>query len=203
MFNLTGKAAVIWIWAGSILLVWVAVAVSLGQPLWQQQHSRDLTAFGAFLGETLTVGEGWKLLASQWLHVKFPHMLFNVAIIGLVGAGLTRHLSVPLVLAVGLVGGASGQLAAAMLQPDAYISGASQAYLALCGTGLLILSRRSVGFGAALLGVLISVALDVFVSDHAGITPGHIASFIAGLIAGSLYLFLHKQRPDRAILRRT
>jgi membrane associated rhomboid family serine protease len=203
MFNLTGKAAVIWIWAGSILLVWVAVAVSLGQPLWQQQHSRDLTAFGAFLGETLTVGEGWKLLASQWLHVKFPHMLFNVAIIGLVGAGLTRHLSVPLVLAVGLVGGASGQLAAAMLQPDAYISGASQAYLALCGTGLLILSRRSVGFGAALLGVLISVALDVFVSDHAGIKPGHLTSFVIGLIAGGIYLFQHTHRPDRANPRRT
>jgi membrane associated rhomboid family serine protease len=203
MFNPTGKAALVWVWAGSILLVWIAVAVSLGQPLWHQQHSRDLTAYGAFLGETLTVGGSWKLLASQWLHVKFPHMLFNVLIIGTVGAALTRHLSVPLVLGVGLAGGACGQLAAALLQPEAYISGASQAYLALCGVGLLILSRRSVGFGAALLGVLVSVALDVFVSDHAGIKPGHLTSFVTGLIAGGFYRFQHTHRPDRANPRRT
>lgn len=199
---MTRAAAIIWAWAASIMLVWIAVAVSLGQPLWQQQHSRDLTGYGAFLGETLTFGDSWKLLASQWLHVKFPHMLFNLAIIGTVGAGLTRHLSVALVLSVGLVGGALGQFTAAVLQPEAYISGASQAYLALCGAGLLILPRRSVGFVAALLGVLVSVGLDVFVSDHAGIKPGHLASFVVGLIAGGLYLLLHTHRPDRANLRR-
>lgn len=199
---MTRAAAIIWAWAASILLVWVMVAVSLGQPIWQQQHSRDLTTYGVFLGETLTIGDSWKLLASQWLHVKFPHMLFNVAVIGVVGAGLTRHLSASLVLSIALIGGAVGQFTAAVLQPEAYISGASQAYLALCGAGLLILPRRSVGFGAALLGVLVSVALDVFVSDHAGIKPGHLASFVIGLIAGGLYLFLHTQRPDRANLRR-
>ncbi|WP_396593651.1 rhomboid family intramembrane serine protease [Brevundimonas sp. R86498] len=199
---MTRAAATIWVWAASILLVWAVVAVSLGQPLWQQQHSRDLTAYGAFLGETLTFGDSWKLLASQWLHVKFPHMLFNIAVIGLVGAGLTRHLSPAAVLALGLVGGAVGQMAAALLQPDAYISGASQAYLALCGAGLLILSRTGIAFAAAVIGVLVSVALDVFVSDHAGIKPGHLASFAFGLIAGGLYLFLQTQRPDRANLRR-
>ncbi|MFN7390821.1 rhomboid family intramembrane serine protease [Brevundimonas sp.] len=200
---MTRAAAIIWAWAASILLVWVIVAVSLGQPLWQQQHSRDLTAHGAFLGETLTIGDSWKLMASQWLHVKFPHMLFNVAVIGVVGAGLTRHLSVLLVLSVGLIGGAVGQFTAAVLQPEAYISGASQAYLALCGAGLLILPRRSVGFVATLLGVLVSVGLDLFVSDHAGIKPGHLASFVVGLIAGGLYLFQHTHRPDRANPRRT
>jgi hypothetical protein len=32
------------------VLVWLAVAFALGQPVWTSQHSRDLVAFGAFKG---------------------------------------------------------------------------------------------------------------------------------------------------------
>ena len=181
---MTRAAAIIWAWAASIILVWIVVAVDLGQPLWTRQHSLDLTAWGAFEGRTLTWRDSWKLLASQWLHVKFLHMLFNVAVIGLVGSALTRRLTWPLVLALGLVGGAFGQLAAVPFQPDAYMSGASQAYLALCGTALLVLDRKTIGWWAAAVGAVVSVGLDLFVSDHAAIKPGHLVSFGVGLGVG-------------------
>ena len=200
---MTRGAGIIWVWAASIVLVWVVVAVDLGQPLWMRQHSIALTAYGAFEGRTLTWGDSWKLLASQWLHVKFPHMLFNAAIIGLVGAALTRRLSWPLVLALGLSGGACGQLAAALLQPGAYISGASQAYLALCGTALVAMNRKTVGWWAAFVGVVVSIGLDVFVSGHAGIKPGHIVPFVVGLMVGGVLLFLNHYRPETATLRRS
>lgn len=177
-------AVVFWIWAASLVLVWIGVALSLNQPLWAQQHSIALTAFGAFEGQTLTLGDAWKLVASQWLHVKFPHMLFNALIIGLVGTALSRRIAWPAALALGVFGGACGQLAAAILQPEAYISGASQAYLALCGAALILLPWRSVGFGAAVVGTLVGAGLDLFVADHGGIKPGHWIPFLVGAMAG-------------------
>ncbi|MDO9607353.1 MAG: rhomboid family intramembrane serine protease [Brevundimonas sp.] len=195
--------AILWVWAASLILVWIAVAVHLGQPLWMRQHSIDLTAYGTFEGRTLTLENGWKLLASQWLHVKFPHMVLNAVIIGLVGSALTRRLSWPLVLALGLIGGAFGQLASALVQPDAYVSGASQAYLTLCATALVVLGRKSVGWWSAVVGVAVSVALDLFVSGHEGVKPGHIVPFAIGLIVGGVFLLLDRHRPDGAVLRRT
>jgi membrane associated rhomboid family serine protease len=197
---LTRGAAIIWAWAASIVVVWIVVAADLGQPLWMRQHSIALTAYGAFEGQTLTLAGSWKLLASQWLHVKFPHMLFNAVIIGLVGAALARRWPWPLVLALGLVGGACGQLTAALLQPTAYVSGASQAYLALCGAGLLLLERKSIGWWAAVAGVAVSVGLDLFVSSHAGVKPGHLVSFVVGLVVGGASLFLNKYRAETAML---
>lgn len=196
-------AAILWTWAASVVLVWFAVAFDLGQPLWMRQHSVALTAYGAFEGQTLMVQDSWKLLASQWLHVKFPHMLFNAVIIGSVGSALTRRLAWPHVLALGVIGGACGQLASALVQPEAYVSGASQAYLALCGAALVLLERRSIGWWFSLLGVAVSVALDLFVSGHADIKPGHFVSFVIGLIVGGVFLLLDRHRPAWAMLRRT
>ena len=196
-------SAILWIWAASIVLVWIAVAVDLGQPLWMRQHSIDLTAYGAFEGRTFTAGHGWKLLASQWLHVKFPHMLFNAAILGLVGAALTQRMNWVSVLTLGLIGGACGQLASALAQPQAYVSGASQAYLGLCATALLVLGRKSVGWWAAVVGIAVSVALDLFLSGHEGIKPGHFVPFVIGLIVGGVFLLLDRHRPAGAVLRRT
>ncbi len=199
---MTRGGAILWGWAASIVLVWFLVALALGQPFWMRQHSVELTAFGAFKGQTLTLTDSWKLLASQWLHVKFAHMLFNAAIIGLVGAALTRRLAWPLVLALGIVGGACGQLASALWQPDAYVSGASQAYLALCGAGLLVIGWKRPGWWAAAVGLVVSVGLDVVFSGHSGIKPGHFVGFVVGLIAGGVLLVLDKHRSGRAILRR-
>nr|WP_316626924.1 rhomboid family intramembrane serine protease [uncultured Brevundimonas sp.] len=168
-----------------------------------RQHSADLVAYGAFEGRTLTFGASWKLLASQWLHVKFPHMLFNAGVIGLVGAALTRRMTWPLVLALGLIGGGCGQLAATLAQPNAYVSGASQAYLALCGTALLVLDRWSIGWWSAVIGAAVSVGLDVFVAGHEGVKPGHFVPFVIGLIVGGVLLLLDRHRPGWAVLRRT
>jgi rhomboid protease GluP len=191
-----------WGWATSIVVVWIVVAAVLGQAPWTQQHSIALMTFGAFEGQTFSLSDSWKLLASQWLHVKFLHMLFNAGIIGLVGAALSRRMPWGLMLLIGLVGGGLGQLAGALSQPTAYISGASQAYLALCGAGLFLLPRRSKAFWVAVVGTVVSVALDLFVAQHGGIKPGHSVSFTFGLIAGLLYLFVDKHRLGQAIPRR-
>lgn len=192
---MTGRAAVIWGWSISIVLVWALIAVDLQQPVWMRQHSIDLTAYGAFQGRDFQLPDLWKLITSQWLHVKFPHMLFNALIIGLVGTALLPRLTLSGTLVLGLLGGAAGQVAAAVFQPDAYVSGASQAYLALCGAAIVMLPRRSLGWAAALVGIGVAVILDLFVSGYAGVKPGHVAPLLIGLAVGAALVFTARRRP--------
>jgi membrane associated rhomboid family serine protease len=175
-----------WIWSLSIVLAWLGVAHTLGQPIPTQQHSLELVRFGAFKGSDLTIAEAWRLIASQWLHVKFLHMLFNALIIGLIGQSISDRFGAAIMIGAGVAGGAAGQLAGALATPDAYISGASQAYLALAGLALLTLGRRSLGWWAALVGIFVGVGLDVFVSDHGGIKIGHSVPFALGVMGGVL-----------------
>ena len=192
---MTRGAVIIWGWSISIVLVWALIAVDLQQPLTMRQHSIDLMAYGAFRGRDFQLADLWKLLASQWLHVKFPHMLFNALIIGLVGAALLQRLTLSGTLALGLLGGAAGQVAATVFQPDAYVSGASQAYLALCGAAIVVLPRRSLGWGAALVGIGVAVILDLFVSGYASVKPGHVAPLLIGLALGAALIFRARRRP--------
>ncbi len=172
------------IWAASLLVVWVGVALALHQSLTAQQHSRDLVAFGALKGVNVSATEAWRLVASQWLHVKPQHMLLNAVIIGGVGLSAERRLGRALPIAVSLVGGTLGQLAAALSEPQAFISGASQAYLALCG--LVIVTNRVAWRWLAWAGLAVALLLDVFVSGHGAIKPGHLAGLGVGLAAGGL-----------------
>lgn len=172
------------IWAASILLVWILVATALHQPIWVQQHSRDLVAFGAIKGSNFSAAEAWRLVASQWLHVKPQHMLLNVLIIGGVGLAVEKRLGRALPAVVALAGGALGQLAAVLTEPQAFISGASQAYLALCG--LAIVTDRIERRWLAWAGLAVALILDVFVSGHGALKAGHLTGLAIGLAAGGL-----------------
>jgi membrane associated rhomboid family serine protease len=173
-----------WIWAVSIILVWIVVAAYLGQPPWAQQRSQDLVAFGAIKGRDFTVSESWRLLASQWLHVKFPHMLFNALIIAVVGRAAETRLGRLGAVAVGLAGGTLAQLVTVLLLPDAFISGASQAYLSLCGLVLVAGASRSFGWWMAVAGTVVAIALDLLVSGHGAVKPGHLTGLVFGLASG-------------------
>lgn len=173
-----------WIWALSIVVVWLLVAYALGQQPLTQQHSLDLVQYGAFKGSSISPDDAWRLIASQWLHLKFPHMLFNALIIGIVGQSLINRFGAPFMVGVGVIGGAAGQLASALVMPEAYISGASQAYLALTGLGLLTLPTRTLGWWASAVGTVAAIGLDVFVSDHAFVKIGHALPFALGVACG-------------------
>ncbi len=184
------------IWAASILFVWLTVAFVLGQPVWTVQHSRDLVAFGAFKGVDLDPANAWRLVASQWLHVKAPHMLLNALIIGVVGvAAEARHGRIMPAL-VALAGGVVGQAASALGDPTAFVSGASQAYLALCAFALVAGRLGRTGAMAAWLGIVIAVALDLFVAAHGGIKPGHLGALLFGGSVGALVRFRQAPRVE-------
>lgn len=173
-----------WLWAGSLLVVWTVVAVRLDQPITALQHSRDLVPYGAARGVDFGPLDSWKLLASQWLHVKFPHLLFNALIIGVVGQGAGRKNGWPFTIAVGVLGGALAQLLTLHSQPTAYVSGASQAYLALCGLALTTLSVKTARWWIALLAVAVAAGLDLFISSHGALKIGHVVGMAVGVVAG-------------------
>ncbi|MFZ5668164.1 MAG: rhomboid family intramembrane serine protease [Pseudomonadota bacterium] len=174
------------------MVVWSAVAVALGQSPLTSQHSRDLVAFGAFKGADLDLADGWRLVASQWLHVKAPHMLLNAMVIGVVGTSSEARHGRILPALMALVGGCVGQFASAIEDPTAFVSGASQAYLALCGFALVAGGMRWPGVATAVIGVAIAVALDLFVAAHGGIKPGHFWALVFGVAAGTVVRFRRK-----------
>ena len=183
------QAPVASVWAASIVLMYFIVASIIDQPVWQVQHARDLVQFGAACGLFFEAWDAWRLIASQWLHVKFPHMIFNALIIAVVGSAIERYSGWLVMLCVGIGGGALAQLATLFTQPEAYVSGASQAYLALCGMALVLIRPKSAAWWAAVGGTAVSVALDLFVSTHGTLKIGHVVGLSAGVFAGALVLF--------------
>lgn len=174
------------LWALSLVAVWCATAFALHQPLWTQQNSRDLLTFGVIKGQYFDWAESWKLLASQWLHVKMPHMVFNAMVIGGVGFAVEARWGRVYPVLVALTGGTLTQALLISVEPQAFLSGASQAYMALCGFALVAGRVGRVGLGLAWAGILIGIAIDLFVSSHGQIKVGHGFPLMFGLAAGML-----------------
>ena len=174
-----------WLWSITIVGAWLLLAWHFAQPPWRAQHSRALAAFGAFKGKDLSAVQAWRLIASQWLHVNFAHMAFNAVMIGSIGNALHKRTSASTMLVIGVLGGSIGQFIGALVYPYAFISGASQAYLALCGAALLLLSRSQWAWWIGILGTMVSVGLDLAECSPGGIKMGHLAAFVAGLAAGA------------------
>ena len=175
------------LWAISLLVVWCAAAFALDQPIWAQQSSRELMVFGVIKGEYFSWTQSWKLIASQWLHVKAPHMLLNALVIGGVGLAAEARWGRVLPGTIALAGGTLGQALLVFLEPQAFLSGASQAYMALCGFVIVAGRIGRVGLGLAWAGVLIGFAIDLLVSDLGQIKVGHAFPCALGIAAGLLF----------------
>lgn len=162
------------------------MAFALHQPVWAQQNSRDLMAFGVIKGAYFGWTQSWKLIASQWLHVKAPHMLLNAFVIGGVGLAAERRWGRVLPGTIALTGGTLSQVLLVILELQAFLSGASQAYMALCGFVMVAGRIGRVGLGLAWAGVLIGFAIDLFISDLGQIKVGHAFPVVFGIASGLL-----------------
>lgn len=172
------------LWAVSIPIVWCATATALHQPPWIQQASRDLLPFGVIKGEYFEPAQAWRLVASQWLHVKPPHMLLNAVILGGVGWCAEQRWGRLWPALVALVGGTLSQALLVRLEPQAFLSGASQAYMALCGFTLAASDVGRIGLSLAWTGVAVGIALDVLVSGYGAPKIGHLFPLVFGLACG-------------------
>ncbi len=190
-----GALSPLLIWAASLVAVWCATAAALHQPPWVQQASRDLLPFGVIKGIYFEPAQAWRLVASQWLHVKPPHMLLNAMILGGVGLCAERRWGGLWPALVALTGGTLSQALLVRLEPQAFLSGASQAYMALCGFALTAGGIGRIGLGMAWAGVAVGVALDVFVSGHGALKVGHLFPLVFGLACGLIARVSAARRP--------
>ena len=174
----------------AVLVSWFVSAAVLDQSLLATQRSRDLMTIGAADGALFTTHEWWRLITSQYLHVHFLHMLFNVACIAIVGAAVEQAFRWQGLLIVYVGGGTAGQFASVMALPQLVSSGASQALMALCAAALLI-SRPRIRF-VALAIIAVQVALDLYVSG--AIKIGHSIGFLAGLVITLGVLWVARRR---------
>ena len=169
----------------SIVTAWVAVAVASGQPLSGIQTSSLLMSYGATDGSVFYSQEWWRILTSQWLHVRGLHMLFNAGLVLLAGSALEPVIGSVRLILLYVVGGSIGIIASVLAYPDLVSSGASQAALALSGSMLLRQiprGRPSVIWVLVAAATVIQLGLDVL-SDAHMVKAGHAAGLAAGMVA--------------------
>ncbi len=167
----------------AIAIAWLLVARHLHLPVLAFQKSSNLLLLGAMDGQSALNGEWWRLLTSQFLHVYFLHMLFNLCAIALLASALERSAGALLLALTYFGGGTIGQYVSVLVRPELVSSGASQALMALCAFILVGMRRFPVPRYALLLAAvvtLIQFGLDLVVSG--GVKPGHSAGFAAGLL---------------------
>lgn len=187
---------------GIVAAVWFLSASYLDLTLFSSQKSVLLLKVGAVDGATLSHGEIWRLVTSQFLHVHFLHMLFNLFGIYVLANSIEHHAGTLALGSTYFVGGTVGQYFSVSFHPDLVSSGASQALMALCGF-VLAGSRRLRFSRFVVIGALvisgIQAVLDIAVS--ASIKSGHGFGFAAGVLIGlGAIVFLNKwSKPKNSI----
>ncbi|MDT7689581.1 MAG: rhomboid protease GluP [Acidobacteriota bacterium] len=174
----------------SNVAAWGAVAYVYGLSPIASQNSELLLRVGAINGTLLGAGEWWRIVTSQFLHVHFAHLVFNMIALFTLGRMLEPEFGAARLLAMYFCGGAVGQLASVLVAPALVGSGASQAVMGLAGSAAVVLFRRpharTMRLIVLLVYVVIQIALDLFAVDY--VKAGHVCGFIAGAVLGRVLL---------------
>jgi rhomboid protease GluP len=181
-----------------IIGVWLISALNHNLSIFATQKSSLLLGFGAINGTSLQRGEYWKLISSQFLHVKFTHMLLNVTFIYYIGTKIEKFFGFIMFIAIYLIAGTLGQLASVLSYPHFVSSGASQALCGIIGAFLVLflyplrVSKITIIWVGIFL--IIQTFLDLFFAGY--IKAGHWVGFIIGLLLG---LFIRKIKLFKSI----
>ena len=151
----------------------------------------QLEPYGGVTFAHLSNLELWRLLASQLIHAKQIHMLYNVLSLALLGTLLERYIHTFRFLLLWFFSGSVGTLVGTLsvTPPWNLGTGASQAVLGIAGFGLALF-LKGVNSSKWLLVILCLSLIPAFSLDfaYAGYPkPGHIAGVLIGAIAGIIY----------------
>jgi rhomboid protease GluP len=170
------------------LMAWCAVAWVYHLPPLASQNSALLLRAGAVNGEMLHAGEWWRIIISQFLHVNFLHLVFNMIALLLLGGMLERESGSWRLIVLYSGSGVIGQLIGVAATPALVSSGASQAIMGLVGGTAVGLFRRPYGHTASIV-ILLAVIIIQATLDAAAvgyIKAGHLGGFCAGAAIGLL-----------------
>lgn len=167
-------------------IAWFAVVWAYHLRPFAAQNSALLLHAGALNGELLRDGGWWRIITSQFLHVYFLHLVFNMASLLLLGMRLERALGSLRFALLYLIGGSIGQLVGVMAAPALVTSGASQAVMGLAGATVFnfLRQRESGNFQLAILLAVIGMTAALDIAAAGSIKPGHIGGLCAGVGLG-------------------
>ena len=187
--NTTGALCI----CSACLIGWFGITVVSAQSPIDSQSSKLLIQFGAVNGLALENHEYWKLVSSQFLHSKFPHMLLNVFAAGIFCIALEPQVGSLITIFLYLASGTIGQIASVIAYPELVSSGASQA---ICGIAVatLFLAKSKLTISAAITYLAIAALLDIIFAGY--IKAGHIAGAVAGAILGISFYKTRSHRVD-------
>jgi membrane associated rhomboid family serine protease len=143
---------------------------------------------GALRGSEVANGDYWRLVTAGFLHAGFPHLLFNMFSLWILGTLLEPaigQLRFALIFFVSVLAGSFGAL---VVDPDALTVGASGGIFGLMGAAVIVLRNRGINPLESGLGIWIGLNLLItFTVDGISI-GGHIGGLIGGTLA-ALVLF--------------
>jgi membrane associated rhomboid family serine protease len=138
---------------------------------------------GALRGSEVANGDYWRLVTAGFLHAGFPHLLFNMFSLWILGTLLEPaigQLRFALIFFVSVLAGSFGAL---LVDPDALTVGASGGIFGLMGAAVIVLRNRGINPLESGLGIWIGLNLLItFTVDGISI-GGHIGGLIGGTLA--------------------
>ncbi|MBF0548414.1 MAG: rhomboid family intramembrane serine protease [Candidatus Riflebacteria bacterium] len=179
-----------------ILVGWIASAHFNNLKLFETQNSKLILKFGAINGESMERGQYWKLITSQFLHQKFPHMLFNIALIFYLGSIFETLFGSRVFLITYFVTGIVGQIASVLSYPMEASSGASQALCGIVGAYITLLLFPRLCRKTVICTIFVFLAIQAFLDVYfAGyLKSGHSIGFLSGFFLGIILRFFFLQK---------
>lgn len=160
----------------------------------------QLEPYGAYAIDHILNMELWRLLASQFIHVKQFHMFYNALSLLFLGILIEKKVGSFKFLMVWFITGSLGTLASTFtVEPPWNLgTGGSQAILGVAAMGLVLylfseLRTKALAFALALT-IIPAFMLDILFSDNHLPKLGHTLSFFLGVLFTSLFIRIDFQR---------
>ncbi|WJG10882.1 rhomboid family intramembrane serine protease [Aliiglaciecola sp. LCG003] len=173
------------------------VAYQISGSLWGKARIIYLADYGGINLGALHSLALWKLFSCQLIHVHQSHMLLNVLTMLMLASLIERKVGAVQTFAIWFVAGVAGTIFSSVFTPAPWDlgTGASQAVLGFAGYAV-VLSYSSFEPSrwlklAVFIAIIPALYLDVNSVGYA--KPGHVLSFVIGLIMALLYL--NKRKP--------
>jgi rhomboid protease GluP len=151
----------------------------------------QLESYGGVTFSHLNNLEIWRLFASQLIHAKQLHMLYNVSCIVLLGLCLARQVSNVKFFLVWFASGVAGTLASTLFSEPPWNlgTGASQAVIGIAAFGLVLSHRQIIASKLVVVVLCFSIVPTVILDFmYAGYPkPGHVVGALVGVLAGVVH----------------
>jgi len=168
-------------------------------------RATDLEAYGGLTWEHLKAFELWRLIASQLIHVKQIHMLYNMLSLLALGILLENYVGSRKFFIVWFISGSVGTLVSTFTIPAPWNlgTGGSQAIFGIVALGgviyLLGLNRSKILVWVLALSFIPALLLDLIHAYHPKL--GHVAGLILGALISYAY-FRRSTVPNHAVSKK-